>query len=165
MDNPLSSYGALPLRGKSDISEVIKHFRLLYKDGKNVLRGWVMMNQLYRENPLNQDIYSNHFEDLASQSKCSRFSLYDPNKSGYATSSNKKNNEVHIYFLPIIEKTIEFLEQINNIPFPFHFASQPNLFAFLIHIKQPLYTNADKINYSSNLSNPSLNPEVVMNLA
>ena len=45
-----------------------------------------------------------------------------------------------------------------------HFQKYPNMFAYLVNVKHPRYSVAEKINISKNKNKPSLNPEIVMNL-
>jgi len=41
MNNKKSKQGSLPLRGQTNLSEIMKHFTILKKEKKNILYGWM----------------------------------------------------------------------------------------------------------------------------
>ena len=88
MDKKSSSQGALLLKGKTEIQDVIKHFSQLERDKKKILKGWVTIAS--KQDQLNIDRVSKLFTDLKSEGKCSLFTLYETFKSGSGnTYSNK----------------------------------------------------------------------------
>ena len=50
--------------------------------------------------------------------------------------------EVHMYILPINDKTVDFCQQLGISPTQDHLKKWPNLFAYLVNIKHVKYTGA-----------------------
>ena len=98
MDKLNQKQGALPLRGQTGIQEIIKHFNILKNENKHVLSGWITVKQSDQtgdadnaaesiDDQLNIDRYTNHFQELKTQNRCSLFVLYDPIKVGAHSGS------------------------------------------------------------------------------
>ena len=108
----------------------------------------------------------NYHDELKNADKCSLFVIHTPLKGTniHLGQSSLEIKELHLYIVPISEKTIDFCKFMNIIPTLDHFQKYPSMFAYLINVKHPRYSMAEKISISKNTNKPCLNPEVAMSL-
>ena len=160
------------MKGKSDVTQVTRHFQNLEREGKNIIRGWAVPENVSDEQ--NIITMTKHFDELKYQDKCSLFVLYQkhksisiqhglmhPNKQPQSTEIN----EVHLYVVPITDKTFNFCQAMQVLPPSAHFKQHPHLFAFFAHIKHPNYSLVDMMNISRNPKQPTLNPVLIQEAA
>ena len=165
-----SGHGSLPLRGKAEVLEVMKHCQARHKEQKPMRKGYIIMPEQMdakerakkglQSSQQNSNNFSAHFNELKSQQKCSLFTLYNSLKA----RDGSLIKEVHLYLLPISSLTLTFCQDMGLLPVAFsgHLERQAHMFAYLVNLsKHPTYTLIEKMSLGKS-GLPSLNPEAVL---
>jgi hypothetical protein len=151
---------SLSLRGKANLEEVMKHFSLLEREGKRVLKGYALPLKLGNtEERSPADLFAHCFQDMRAQDKCYLFTLYDALRVQRQPHQGRTIKEVHLYLLPVCAQTMYFCQQMGALPPPeCTHAIKPYTFCFFINVsKHAIYSQMEK-SMLTRSEYPSLNP-------